>query len=194
MPVVFILPVALTKCLESCQRCNNGFCGTTLDIISSFVFFTLNSLYLSLLLPVISRWGSPNPVIWPCHPSETYSLQYGEHIYSQQSQYVCLWIVWSTCHLTHYPFCCSTWAVWLLHAPWQTNWLLMWACRKTPQVCVLMSQTSWYRFVYSKSICLSQEKPVGGPSIQPPNKDPKARRSGWEMTSFLSVFLQSDTW
>lgn len=28
----------------------------------------------------------------------------------------------------------STWAVWLLRAHWQTSWLLMWACRKTPQV------------------------------------------------------------
>lgn len=29
---------------------------------------------------------------------------------------------------------CSTWAVWLHRAPSQTNWLLMSACRKTPQV------------------------------------------------------------
>lgn len=29
---------------------------------------------------------------------------------------------------------CSTWAVWLLRAHWQTSWLLMWACKKTPQV------------------------------------------------------------
>lgn len=37
-----------------------------------------------------------------------------------------------------FPSCCSTWAVWLLHARWPTNWLLMWACRKTPQVAIKM--------------------------------------------------------
>ncbi|XP_039633923.1 ryanodine receptor 1-like [Perca fluviatilis] len=38
------------------------------------------------------------------------------------------------------------------------------------------------------------ERPAGGPSILPLSKGLKARRSGWEMTSFLSAFLQSDTW
>lgn len=54
--------------------------------------------------------------------------------------------------------------------------------------------TQWCRFLYSKSGCLSQVRPAGGPSIQLPSKGLKARRSGWEMTSFLSVFLQNDTW
>lgn len=37
-----------------------------------------------------------------------------------------------TCYF--FSLCCSIWAVWQLHAHWLTNWLLMWACKKTPQV------------------------------------------------------------
>lgn len=50
------------------------------------------------------------------------------------------------------------------------------------------------QFLNVKSGCPSQERPAGGPSIQPPSKGLKVRRSGWEMTSFLSAFLQSDIW
>lgn len=144
MTVVFIPLVALTTCLESVHLLKlwqwRGLCKTTLDMIILFVFFILNWLYLSLLLPVITRWGSPDSPIRPCHPPETYSLQYGEHIHSIKS--ICHSQYYLECMSSHntnslsFPLCCSTWAVWLLHAPWQTNWLLMWACRKTPQVAI----------------------------------------------------------
>lgn len=95
-----------------------------------------------------------------------------------------MWLLLSShnANLLSFSLCCSTWAVWLLHAHWQTSWLLMWACRKTPQVDTHFTETSVCTHadvdLYSKSICLSQVRPAGGPSIQPPNRGLKARRSG----------------
>lgn len=57
----------------------------------------------------------------------------------------------------------------------------------------IISHVGQFRFLISEPRP-SQGRPAGGPSIQPLNKDLKGRRSGWGMTSFLSVFLQNDTW
>lgn len=154
-----------------------------------------------------SSWNTLTPAWWAHLPSNMqllllYAVLSSKQQFSPQT-IIFSQLFWRTCHLrslTCYPSfhaAVPELSDYFALTDRQVGFWCGLARRLHRWLCTLLhiiSRISQFRFLNSKSICPSQERPAGGPSIQPPSKGLKARRSGWGMTSFLSVFLQNDTW
>lgn len=149
-----------------------------------------------MFLPVIPRWRSQNPAVRTCHPPETHTLQHGAHTWNALPPVGCLRVMLS-CFTNCSPLflqylSCLTTSRSLTDKLAFDVGLQEDSTGSFRTLMQTVSRTCWFQLL--NCTCLSQERPAGGPSIQPPSRGLKERRSGWEMTSFLSVFLQSVTW
>lgn len=94
-------------------------------------------------MDMLSSWNTLTPAWWGL-----FTIKYmaaGCSILSSKQQW---YLKILTCNPSFLHF--STWAVWLLRAHWQTSWLLMWACRKNPQVAlyfILLHLLIFYLFI-----------------------------------------------